>query len=315
MDSRDSRHNRSVPLPGRLTYRTQRSKIQGTRDSAPQPARPEFYSQRGQYSPHAGRRSISSDDRYGQDYASVRETLPGPNRRLAHDPGPLPDKDLDDVTSESEISDAVSANEFTFDGPDVDAGETRTQNTSTATTFGGRDIVTSLTSKKTDKPSPYIASSLTVLSSRFIGDVVLDGHWTADLSIVASDSPFQPRKQPLFRWIHLQGEPNFSSFIATLEETRRGIIEVNTVGPIDSANHAAPAFQVSDKSNRTWLIPLAQCSTWLDFVANFSTLTDDFEADYYVIYCKVIQHPEDWQNLVENARKQTLLHLAIHPRR
>ncbi|KAL9009402.1 MAG: hypothetical protein Q9180_009402, partial [Flavoplaca navasiana] len=52
-----------------------------------------------------------------------------------------------------------------------------------------------------------------------------------------------------------------------------------------------------------------------DFVANFSTLTDDFEANYYVIYCKVIQHPEDWQNLVENAKKQKLLDLAIRPRR
>ncbi|KAL9628147.1 MAG: hypothetical protein Q9204_006079 [Flavoplaca sp. TL-2023a] len=188
MDSRDSRHYRSVPLQERRTYRIQRSKTEGTRGSAPLPARSEVYSQREHYPPHAGRRSISSHDRYPQDYEFVRETPPGPSRRLAHNHGSLPDKDLDDVTSESEISDAVSADDFTFDGPDADAGETRTENTPTATTFGGRDIAISLTGRKTNKPSPYSASSLNVISSRFIGDVVLDGHWTADLSVVASDS-------------------------------------------------------------------------------------------------------------------------------
>ena len=50
---------------------------------------------------------------------------------------------------------------------------------------------------------------------------------------------------------------------ATLEETQRGIATVNRAGQADDADTAGPAFQVSDKSNRTWLIPLAQCSTWL----------------------------------------------------
>ncbi|KAL9033264.1 MAG: hypothetical protein Q9180_006038, partial [Flavoplaca navasiana] len=102
---------------------------------------------------------------------------------------------------------------------------------------------------------------------------------------------------------------------AALEETQRGITTVNTIGRADYADNAGTAFQISDKSNRTWLVPLAQCSTWLDFVACFSTLTDDFEANYYVTYCQVIQHPKDWQNLVELAKKQTLLHLAVRRRR
>ncbi|KAL8887704.1 MAG: hypothetical protein Q9215_004776 [Flavoplaca cf. flavocitrina] len=206
------------------------------------------------------RRPFASNDGYRQDYAFNQEAPPGPGLERSHDHGQLPIEDLDEVTSvdevtsESEISDAVSANDFALDGPDPDAGETRTENKHTATTFGGRDITTSLTGRNTDRPSPYSASSLNVLSSRLIGEDVMYGHWTAALSVIAPDSPFQPRKQPLFRWMHLQGESNFSSFIATLEETRRGIIDVN-------------------------------------------------------------RHPQDWQNLVENAKEQKLLHLAIRPRR
>ncbi|KAL8981624.1 MAG: hypothetical protein Q9205_003648 [Flavoplaca limonia] len=190
------------------------------------------------------RRPFASNDGYRQDYAFNQEAPPGPGLERSHDHGQLPIEDLDEVTSvdevtsESEISDAVSANDFALDGPDPDAGETRTENKHTATTFGGRDITTSLTGRNTDRPSPYSASSLNVLSSRLIGEDVMYGHWTAALSVIAPDSPFQPRKQPLFRWMyvlallehslsnvsrHLQGESNFSSFIVSFSPSAVGI--------------------------------------------------------------------------------------------
>ncbi|KAI4264288.1 MAG: hypothetical protein L6R42_000594 [Xanthoria sp. 1 TBL-2021] len=51
-----------------------------------------------------------------------------------------------------------------------------------------------------------------------------------------------------------------------------------------------------------------------DFVAHFSTLTNDFEADYYVTHRKVIQRPDNWQSLVALAKKQTVLRLVLRSR-
>lgn len=48
----------------------------------------------------------------------------------------------------------------------------------------------------------------------------------------------------------------------SLDETERGIAKVNKVESTDSSP-GAPALYISDKSGRTWLIPLAQCSIWL----------------------------------------------------
>lgn len=47
----------------------------------------------------------------------------------------------------------------------------------------------------------------------------------------------------------------------SLDEVQRGIAKVKTTESIDNLRDA-PALHVSDRSNRTWLIPLAQCSTW-----------------------------------------------------
>ena len=113
----------------------------------------------------------------------------------------------------------------------------------------------------------------------------------------------------------------------TLHEIQRGIVKVNTINSVDSSRDA-PTLHVSDRSNRTWIIPLAQCSTWLvsaarsqpavirrltgqDFIAHFSTLTKDFESNYYVMYRKAIQRPENWQSLVALAAKQTALRLIL----
>ncbi|KAL8886361.1 MAG: hypothetical protein Q9192_006499, partial [Flavoplaca navasiana] len=373
------------PFGSYHSYRPSHSQFDNRRQFASDSYRPS----RSQFE---ARRPFASNESYRQDYAFNEETPPGPGLGRSHDHGQLANEDLDDVTSESEISDAVSANDFTFDGPDADAGETRTENKPTATTFGGRDITTSLTGKNSDRPSPYNTpvdnrnkitaflhhvrrnhehsiptrrgmslDHVLVSSSTFPRDAsskieprvhflcfpyfslkpitsdkhvcVADAHHTKTLlqTLFPSTSTQRELQQAVCRISKLSQQSYYyvpqiwclwsdddlliTSSQATLEETRREIIEVNTVRPIDSANDAAPAFQVSDKSNRTWLIPLTQCSTWLDFVANFSTLTDDFKADYYVIYCKVIQHPEDWENLVENAKKQKLLQLAIRPRR
>lgn len=54
--------------------------------------------------------------------------------------------------------------------------------------------------------------------------------------------------------------------------------------------------------------------TGQDFVAHFSTLTNDFEADYYVTHRKVIQRPDNWQSLVALAKKQTVLRLVLRSR-
>ena len=124
-------------------------------------------------------------------------------------------------------------------------------------------------------------------------------------------------------------------FLATssqdpLEEVQRGIVKVNTTEPADDSRNM-PTLHVSDRSNRTWMIPLAQCSTWLvsafrsqqiilcrltgqDFVAHFCTLTEDFESNYCVIHRKAIQRPENWQSLVALAKKQKILRLILRSR-
>ena len=52
----------------------------------------------------------------------------------------------------------------------------------------------------------------------------------------------------------------------SLDETQGGVAKVNTIDPSDTLRDTAPCLHISDKSNRTWIIPLAQCSTW--FVSN-----------------------------------------------
>lgn len=51
--------------------------------------------------------------------------------------------------------------------------------------------------------------------------------------------------------------------------------------------------------------------TGQDFIAQFSTLTKDFESNFYVTYRKTIQRSENWQNLVALAKKQTVLRLIL----
>ncbi|KAL9016864.1 MAG: hypothetical protein Q9185_005814 [Variospora sp. 1 TL-2023] len=91
----------------------------------------------------------------------------------------------------------------------------------------------------------------------------------------------------------------------SLYETQQGIVKANinesTQDLLDS-----PSLYVSDRSNRTWMIPITQCSTWLDFIAYFSTLTRDFESDFSISHRGVIQRPEAWEKLIALAAKQTV---------
>ena len=48
----------------------------------------------------------------------------------------------------------------------------------------------------------------------------------------------------------------------SLGEVQQGIVKVNTMTSVDSSLDT-PTLHVSDRSNRTWMIPLTQCSTWL----------------------------------------------------
>ncbi|KAL8749114.1 MAG: hypothetical protein Q9184_006932, partial [Pyrenodesmia sp. 2 TL-2023] len=93
----------------------------------------------------------------------------------------------------------------------------------------------------------------------------------------------------------------FTSSRDSLDETQRGVAKVNTIEPIDASRDTAPTLHISDKSQ--------------DFVAHFSSLTNDFETAYCVIHRKVIQRPEDWQRLVLLAKKQTVLRLVLRSRR
>ena len=228
MELRDSSHIRS--LPARLTSRSQRSETKRFQGSFPAQIRPE-YQTAPEYAPYLGRRPFASYGRYDQNYGFNKVKPSGPGRRQSYDYGPHRNVDFNHVSSDSDVSDAVSANSFTFDGTEVDASETRTENELKARNLGSRLVATSSTGRKTEKPSPYHASSLTVLSSRFIDDAVLHGeYYAADLSVIAPVNPFESRKQPLFRWMyvvallqhpltnasrHLQGEPNFSSLIVS----------------------------------------------------------------------------------------------------
>ena len=205
----------------------------------------------------------------------------GPPIRLEYpDHAPPGDEIFTDASLESDVSDALSANSFTFDGSILNIGEKKTDNEvegevyregavedggkgrwrwgddfdagwfgggdggdggcggdggdgggggPTATTYPKVEIVRK-GGRKTRKPSPYFSSSLTVLYSRFVGDVIPQWTYaTADLSVVASEDLVRLKKEPLFRWVyvlvllessnayvfrHLQGQhPNFSSLI------------------------------------------------------------------------------------------------------
>ncbi|KAL8650306.1 MAG: hypothetical protein Q9210_003902, partial [Variospora velana] len=91
----------------------------------------------------------------------------------------------------------------------------------------------------------------------------------------------------------------------SLDETQQGIVKSNVVESTQDSL-ASPLLYVSDRSNRTWMIPTEQCSTWLDFIAYFSTLTRHFESDFSVSHRGVIQRPEAWKNLIALAAKQTV---------
>lgn len=43
-----------------------------------------------------------------------------------------------------------------------------------------------------------------------------------------------------------------------------------------------------------------------DFISQFSTLTSDFESDFFVTHRGINQRPEDWQRLVTLMKKQTV---------
>ncbi len=53
----------------------------------------------------------------------------------------------------------------------------------------------------------------------------------------------------------------------SLDETQCGVAKVNTIDPSDTLRDNVPSLHISDKSNRIWIIPLAQCLTW--FVSNY----------------------------------------------
>lgn len=111
---------------------------------------------------------------------------------------------LTDASLESDASEALSADSFTFDGSISDTGEKQSGNEPTAATHARREVAVSVTGKKIKKPSPYFSSATTVLNSRFVGNAV--PHWnycTADLSVVASPDRVRLRKQPLFRWVYV----------------------------------------------------------------------------------------------------------------
>lgn len=91
----------------------------------------------------------------------------------------------------------------------------------------------------------------------------------------------------------------------SMEETQRDLADVDMTGA-PTKPLPLQTLHVTDQSGRTWLVPVTNCSTWLDFVAHFSSLTKDFESDYQIIHCEVVQKPENWQSLMVLAQKQTL---------
>ncbi|KAI4142571.1 MAG: hypothetical protein LQ341_003172, partial [Variospora aurantia] len=91
----------------------------------------------------------------------------------------------------------------------------------------------------------------------------------------------------------------------SLYETQQGIVKAN-INESTQDLLASPSLYVSDRSNRTWMIPITQCSTWLDFIAYFSTLTRDFESDFSVSHRGVVQRPEAWEKIIALAAKQTV---------
>ncbi|KAL9597452.1 MAG: hypothetical protein Q9219_005144 [cf. Caloplaca sp. 3 TL-2023] len=99
----------------------------------------------------------------------------------------------------------------------------------------------------------------------------------------------------------------------SMQQNQQSIGNVDTLDPpLDSFETCK--IHINDSNGRLWLLPLSRCLTWLDFTAQFSTLTLDFTSDYYITHDEHLQEPEDWQNLVDLAKKQTLF-LTLHSQR
>ncbi|KAL8848228.1 MAG: hypothetical protein Q9221_006746 [Calogaya cf. arnoldii] len=182
---------------------------------------------RKKFAPPIGRPPTASHMRRGGYYRSGREGYFGDRRRSqyhhappqlqcrrTHAPGQTRFDDHespgDDTLSdayasvESDSSEALSANSFTFDDSISDEGEKQTINEPTAETYASRDVVVSVAGKETGKPSPYLFSGATVLSSRFLGDgIPFWNHCTADLDVVKSIDAVRLQEQTLFRWVHV----------------------------------------------------------------------------------------------------------------
>ncbi|KAI4264289.1 MAG: hypothetical protein L6R42_000595 [Xanthoria sp. 1 TBL-2021] len=126
--------------------------------------------------------------------------LRAPARHYDHD---LPSDEMPtDASMESDVSDALSANSFTFDDSVSDVSEKQTDKQPTAKMYASIEVAASLTGKNTEKPSPYLSSGPTVLYSRFVGDAVAQTDYcTADLSVVASTDLVRLKKEPLFQWM------------------------------------------------------------------------------------------------------------------
>ncbi|KAI4182281.1 MAG: hypothetical protein LQ346_006621 [Caloplaca aetnensis] len=154
-----------------------------------------------------------------------------PARYYGH--GSSTEEILTDASLDSDVSEAVSANSFVFNGSISDIGEGQTENGPIAIALaadifekpvGGRRKATA------GPPSPYSSSGATIFSSKFIGDALPQWNYcTADLSVIALEDPVRLKREPLFRWVyvlvllessnanafsHLHGQhPNLSSFI------------------------------------------------------------------------------------------------------
>lgn len=62
----------------------------------------------------------------------------------------------------------------------------------------------------------------------------------------------------------------FTSSRDSLDETQRGVASIDTM---DTPHDVESSLHISDKSNRTWVIPLAQCSTWFVSGIRFQCVT------------------------------------------
>ncbi|KAL8936945.1 MAG: hypothetical protein Q9216_004676 [Gyalolechia sp. 2 TL-2023] len=127
------------------------------------------------------------------------------------------DDTLTDV--ESDVSDAVSGDSFTFDCSPLEPLEQPTEDTASST------IVTNtypIDASKPEKPSPYVPANLCVWQSRFVGDPLQQ--WDGSAVLSASNIPINPKQQAsgLFKWIHLESQHHnfaaFSDYISSLPD-------------------------------------------------------------------------------------------------